>query len=87
MDTTLLLRIGTQQRIDRRGEEEIAVLGDQLVFIGFECAWIGIEIFIGAKLQWIDEDSADNTVGIRLRGLKQFHVAGVEIAHGGDQTN
>ncbi len=66
---------------DARRKEQVAAGFEQLVLIRSEGARVVVQVFVGAELQWIDEDAGDHEVGALPGLLHQRDVAGVQVAH------
>ena len=59
----------------------------QLLLVFSQGARVAVQIFAGAELHRVDEDAYHDVIGA-LQGLfYQGNVTGVQIAHGGHQTN
>ena len=53
----------------------------ELFLIGSEGARVGIEVFVGAKLQWVDENARYHKIGLLRGGGHQCGVTAVQVAH------
>ncbi|MCY1541823.1 hypothetical protein D9M68_775260 [compost metagenome] len=54
--------------------------------VGLQGARIGVEIFVGRKLQAVDEDAGHRHITQRLGRANQIQMALVQIAHGGHKS-
>src|SRR5574340_14840 len=68
-----------------RREHQVATGGGELLAIGCQGARITLVVFTGAELQRVDEDARDHWPAVLRRQVDQRHVAGVQVAHGGDE--
>ena len=62
-------------------------LADQGFGVGGKRPRVAVEVFVGAKLQGIDEHAGDHEVGVLTGGFHQPQVPGVQVAHGRHQRN
>ena len=67
------------------GKHHVATGGGQLVAVGLQRARVGVEVFVGAKLQAVDEDAGHRHVTQRHGLAHQVQVAVVQVAHGGHE--
>ena len=70
-----------------RSEEEIDVFGFEQSAVGVEGARISREILVRRELRGIDEDGRDDGVAGSPGGADQGKMAGVQRAHGGNQSH
>ncbi len=67
---------------NRRREQQVATGFEELFLIGGEGARVFVEVFAGAELQRVDENTRDDEID-SLRSLgDQCDVAAVQVAHG-----
>ena len=58
-----------------------------LVDISVGIPWVGVEIFVGCKLQWIDVDARDQPVALAPSLIEERGVPTMEEAHRGNKAD
>ncbi|MCY1528623.1 hypothetical protein D9M68_637350 [compost metagenome] len=82
VDAGLALHAVGVHLLDVRVEQQVATGGHQLLLVGHQGARVTGQVFAGAELQRVDEDTGDHEVGTLAGLLHQGDVPGVEVAHG-----
>ncbi len=78
------LRLGVQVTLVGR-KHHVATGGGELVAVGLQGAGVGVEVFVGAELQPVDEDAGHGHVTQRHGLAHQIQVTVVQVAHGGHE--
>jgi len=73
---------GRVHLVDRGGEHRVDAEPGEGGAVGLEVAGVAVEILVGAKLLWVDEDRHDDAVGPPPGFVHQRHVPVVKRAHG-----
>ena len=73
--------------LDRGDEEKVDAQVVAGLSVGIECAWVGLKVFIGAKLGGVDEDADDGAGALSLGGFDEGEMALVEGTHGGHEAD
>ena len=47
----------------------------QFLAVGFKLAWVGIVVFVWAKLDWVNKDGGDDYVAVFFGGAHEGEVA------------
>ncbi|MCY1178712.1 hypothetical protein D9M73_190770 [compost metagenome] len=87
VDAGLALHAVGVHLLDVRVEQQVATGGHQLLLVGHQGARVTGQVFAGAELQRVDEDTGDDKIDA-LCGLgHQGRVAAVQVAHGRYETD
>ena len=81
------LRIGRVDFLGRGREREVGTAFGEFFEVGFKRPRVGVEIFVGAELGWIDEDGNDGSVGFGQRRADETQVAFVKGSHRGNEAD
>ena len=70
----------------RRSKHDITTRSLELFAVGRECARVGVEVFVRAELQAVDEDAGHGHIAHAAGVLDQGQMARMQIAHGGHKS-
>ncbi|MCY1379566.1 hypothetical protein D9M69_672950 [compost metagenome] len=68
-------------------EQQVTAGIEEFLLVGGQGARVAAQVFAGAELQRVDEDTGDHEIGALGGFLDQGNMPGVQVAHGRDEAD